>query len=493
MKRVLLLCVVFCCCCLTLSAQKKIYHPFSGSFALSLEGVGTVSNLTDYSQIVPDYGGRAMLEYFLPLYSKSIFGFRGGIDAGYLHGKKPALSSAPYEFRTNITSFDGGLIYGLSINETIFPYVFAGVSYLRFDPRDASGNALPNNKLGVYSKTELDYTAELGFRFLLTDNLSINVGGAAHVSPRDYLDDLKYGSGNDIYLSGFVGFSFTFFNSKDSDGDGVPDDKDLCPDTPAGIRVDIHGCPIDSDHDGVPDYLDECPGTPEGVKVNKKGCPLDSDGDGVPDYLDLCPGTPQGVAVDENGCPKDSDGDGVPDYLDKCPNTPKGAPVDQFGCPLDSDGDGVPDYLDKCPNTPKGVQVDSCGCPLQLPQIIKEVPVIKEVTKEVVLNAGASFQAGRSVLLPAAYPDLDKLVQFMKDNPRSKWVIEGHTDNTGAPASNKKLSLARAQAVLKYFTSKGVGKDRFTVRGMGSDYPVASNATEEGRLKNRRVVIVRAN
>jgi outer membrane protein OmpA-like peptidoglycan-associated protein len=298
-----------------------------------------------------------------------------------------------------------------------------------------------------------------------------------------------------MYLSGFLGFSFTFFNSKDSDGDGVPDDKDLCPDTPSGIRVDLNGCPLDSDHDGVPDYLDECPGTPEGVKVNKKGCPLDSDGDGVPDYLDLCPGTPAGVAVDENGCPKDSDGDGVPDYLDKCPNTPKGAPIDQYGCPLDSDGDGVPDYLDKCPNTPKGVQVDSVGCPLQLPQVIKEVPVIKEVAieKQVVLSAGALFQMGKANLLPAAFPDLDKLVASMKETPKSKWIIEGHTDNIGAPANNKKLSLARAQAVLKYFTSKGLNKDRFTVRGLGADFPVTTNATEEGRLKNRRVVIIRVN
>jgi OOP family OmpA-OmpF porin len=89
---------------------------------------------------------------------------------------------------------------------------------------------------------------------------------------------------------------------------------------------------------------------------------LDSDGDGVPDHLDKCPNTPKGVKVDRVGCPLDSDGDGVPDYLDKCPDTPKGVKVDKVGCPLDSDGDGVPDYLDKCPNTPKGVHVDVTGC-----------------------------------------------------------------------------------------------------------------------------------
>lgn len=61
---------------------------------------------------------------------------------------------------------------------------------------------------------------------------------------------------------------------------------------------------------------------------------MDSDGDGVPDDRDRCPNTPAGVAVDENGCPLDSDGDGVPDYRDKCPDTPAGAIVDRDGCEI---------------------------------------------------------------------------------------------------------------------------------------------------------------
>jgi len=89
---------------------------------------------------------------------------------------------------------------------------------------------------------------------------------------------------------------------------------------------------------------------------------LDSDGDGVYDPADQCPNTPKGVPVDSRGCPFDSDGDGVYDYLDQCPNTPKGVKVDAKGCPLDTDGDGVYDYLDKCPGTPRGAKVDTRGC-----------------------------------------------------------------------------------------------------------------------------------
>lgn len=91
----------------------------------------------------------------------------------------------------------------------------------------------------------------------------------------------------------------------DSDGDGVPDDRDQCPNTPAGVAVDAVGCPLDTDGDGVPDYMDQCPGTPAGVEVNAQGCPLDSDGDGVPDYQDQCPDTPAGAEVNSLGCVED--------------------------------------------------------------------------------------------------------------------------------------------------------------------------------------------
>lgn len=91
---------------------------------------------------------------------------------------------------------------------------------------------------------------------------------------------------------------------------------------------------------------------------------VDSDGDGVVDRLDKCPDTPKGCTVDKDGCPMDSDKDGVCDGLDKCPDTPAGCAVDKNGCPLDSDKDGVIDCRDKCPNTPEGAKVDENGCPV---------------------------------------------------------------------------------------------------------------------------------
>ena len=61
----------------------------------------------------------------------------------------------------------------------------------------------------------------------------------------------------------------------DADGDGVPDPRDRCPNTPAGVQVDADGCPLDSDGDGVPDYLDDCPDTLAGAAVDAKGCHIE--------------------------------------------------------------------------------------------------------------------------------------------------------------------------------------------------------------------------
>ena len=260
--------------------------------------------------------------------------------------------------------------------------------------------------------------------------------------------------------------------TRDTDGDGVPDYKDECPDTPKGVAVDDKGCPIDSDGDGVPDYKDECPNTPRGVIVDEKGCPLDSDMDGVPDYRDECPDTPKGVKVDDKGCPLDSDGDGVPDYKDMCPNTPPGVEVDERGCPLDSDHDGVPDYRDQCPDTPRGAKVDERGC-----WIISET----------------LFSFNKSNVNPKYNHLLDEIVVVLEKNRSLKIEIQGHTDNIGSNTYNAKLSERRAMAVKDYLSKKGISPKRLFPVGYGPLRPLATNKTDAGRALNRRVELVPIN
>jgi len=90
----------------------------------------------------------------------------------------------------------------------------------------------------------------------------------------------------------------------DTDGDGVVDANDRCPNTPSGWEVGVDGCPLDNDKDRVPNSIDECPNTPSGMQVGANGCPLDEDKDGVTDAKDKCPGTALNVIVDAQGCAK---------------------------------------------------------------------------------------------------------------------------------------------------------------------------------------------
>ena len=225
--------------------------------------------------------------------------------------------------------------------------------------------------------------------------------------------------------------------------------------------------PKDSDNDGIIDDRDKCPTVPGVAKY--EGCPVpDTDKDGINDDNDKCP-TVAGLAKYE-GCPvPDTDKDGINDEDDKCVTQPGVARYQ--GCPVpDSDGDGVNDEEDKCPRV--AGPVDNFGC-----------PVIGIKSYEIV------FKTGSAVLLAKGKPILDTVVAYLKRNPDVDVTIDGHTDNTGTDKVNIPLSQRRAEACKKYLVSKGINGDRLTTAGFGSTQPVADNKTAEGRQKNRRIEI----
>ncbi|HEY6194594.1 MAG TPA: OmpA family protein [Candidatus Eisenbacteria bacterium] len=271
---------------------------------------------------------------------------------------------------------------------------------------------------------------------------------------------------------------------KDTDGDGVPDNKDKCPGTPKGATVNLTGCPMDSDGDGVWDGLDQCPNTPKGATVDAKGCPTDSDGDGVWDGIDQCSDTPKGATVDTKGCPMDSDGDGVLDGLDQCANTPKGATVDTKGCPMDTDGDGVPDGLDKCPDTAAGLKVDASGCPIEVKE--KETELLDT---GMIRLQNVNFDTGKAILLPESYAALDEVGAILLKWPQLLIEIGGHTDSRGTAIKNQVLSENRAQAVKDYLVDKfpALVAGQLSVKGYGFSRPIARNTTALNMAKNRRV------
>ena len=335
-------------------------------------------------------------------------------------------------------------------------------SDMNYTEKDASfrAGAEYTRKLG-----ELLLAARAGYKTDTVKELGALSGLTAGMGIKwsDYQLDYAWNSFTDLGITHRLSLGIKF-GYPDSDDDGVADRSDKCPGTSKGTAVDAAGCPLDTDADGVTNHLDKCPDTPKGVAVDAAGCPLDTDADGVADYLDKCPDTPKGVAVDAAGCPPDSDGDGVADHQDKCPGTPKGTVVDELGCPLladadsdidsyafaDADADGVPD-----PVTIMEFEYDS-----------------------------AAFRSGFAVRLHA-------IEVYMAANPGALIELQGYTDDHGADDYNFSLSERRAGAVLKYFVKViGIDAGRLSARGMGKANPAASNRTEEGRQRNRRVVVV---
>lgn len=393
-----------------------------------------------------------------------------------------------------------------------------------------------------------------GLYFYVKDNAYINWQSAYRYSLSDNRNNLHHG----------IGFTYLFGNPKamgdktidmgepmdelDSDGDGLADDVDLCPQM-AGL-ASLKGCP-DRDEDGIPDYRDDCPSI-AGIAIFK-GCP-DSDEDGIPDSDDECPNKP-GVAenngcpkgdssiIDDmggknmdkdtdgdgivdskdncpnesgtaanNGCPdasassKDTDGDGIPDAQDKCPNIIGSA--SNMGCPqtaiADRDGDGVPDAQDKCPNSAgpsayggcpdsdnDGIDDSRDKCPNSPGTVATNgCPEISENDRSVLELAmrAVAFDTGKATLRTESFSVLDQISSILRKYPDYNLSIAGHTDNVGSAVNNQLLSERRAKACYEYLRDQGnISSARMNHTGYGESRPISSNDNIEGRKFNRRV------
>ncbi|MCK9275144.1 MAG: OmpA family protein [Syntrophales bacterium] len=103
------------------------------------------------------------------------------------------------------------------------------------------------------------------------------------------------------------------------------------------------------------------------------------------------------------------------------------------------------------------------------------------------------FRVDKADLLPGAMLTIDQMARFLKNHPEYNASIEGHTDSTGTADYNQKLSELRAESVSEALQARGISRDRLTIRGLGENYPVATNETAAGRQLNRRVEIVLKN
>ncbi|MCL5246457.1 OmpA family protein [Cellulophaga sp. 20_2_10] len=336
---------------------------------------------------------------------------------------------------------DGAIKYAFLKNTTIDPFVEIGGGYTWVDE---IGSGTVNGGVGVniWFSENIGLTLQTGYKHGFED----------------------YSVKHFQHLAGLA----IKFGGADTDGDGVYDKDDACPEV-AGLEA-FNGCP-DADGDGIEDSKDACPNEAGSKEMN--GCP-DADGDGIADKDDACPNEAGTAAL--NGCP-DADGDGVADKDDKCPS--EAGPAANNGCPwADKDKDGVLDKDDKCPEV--AGTVANNGCP----------EVTEEVQKQ--LNDYARtilFDTGKSSIKAESTAVMVDIITILKEYPNAKFTVEGHTDSVGSASLNQKLSESRALSVKEFLVEKGIGEFRLSAVGYGEDKPMATNKTRAGRKQNRRVEI----
>ncbi len=240
--------------------------------------------------------------------------------------------------------------------------------------------------------------------------------------------------------------------------------------------------------------------------------PLDSDGDGLLDAVDRCPeqAEDRDSFQDEDGCPDpDNDGDGVPDAADQCAAQPEDADnfQDEDGCPdFDDDGDAIDDRNDECPFEAEDFDgfedEDGCpeegsaepaaiGCPVGARRNEQGNCLAELGGQSIQLAHQIQFATDAAVLAPSSKETLDEVVDILDEHSELRVRIVGHTDSQGPAGVNQRLSLARARVVLRYLLERSRGRKALAPRleavGRGESQPVADNDSAVGRALNRRV------
>ncbi|HEU5075147.1 MAG TPA: OmpA family protein, partial [Polyangiaceae bacterium] len=301
-------------------------------------------------------------------------------------------------------------------------------------PGGASGESAAGNT----NNFSLEWMGMTRLAFGEEQRLHLNIAGGTRLSN-------GYGA-PDVRLLTSVGYSWEF-----------TDEKPTGPDKKLVIVPDAEDYDKDSDKDGYPDDVDQCP------TVKEDRLP--------PDASDGCP------------APPDRDKDGIFDADDRCPDDAedKDGIQDDDGCPeVDVDNDSIPDVEDACPLEPgpRSDVAEKNGCP----GLTKF-----EEDGSITLLEPIQFEYNSAIIKPVSLPILDEVVILMKARPEISIGVYGHSDNKGGRDYNVRLSRARAAACMAYLVKQGIDQKRLQSEGYGPDKPVADNATDEGRAKNRRV------
>lgn len=381
--------------------SQQVHQRWEVGGGLGLSGYLGDLNKSDFFSQEPKMSGGVLGRYHFnrnwALRGALTFGKLSGNDANFddrkVRGFKTSSSLTDlsaiveYDFLGKGRFKYDSTAFQVRFKRKLSPYLFtgAGVGFTNPKPDFVGTASTPANfrqgaivdQAANYSKSNFVIPFGVGVRYDLAEHWVLGIEAGFRLAFSDYLDGVSQAANpgrDDRYKLSTLSIAYRF-DKKDTDRDGIPDEKDACPKEPGSVKM--NGCP-DKDNDGIADKDDDCPDT-FGL-ASLKGCP-DADGDGIRDKDDACPneagplslqGCPDrdkdGIADKDDACPDaaglanlkgcpDRDKDGIADKDDTCPDA---AGLPQFGgCP-DTDGDGLPDKDDECPTVVGKIELKGC-------------------------------------------------------------------------------------------------------------------------------------
>jgi outer membrane protein OmpA-like peptidoglycan-associated protein len=470
-----------------------------GRWSVGFQGGGNMY-LNDWNTKNISAGGDAFVRYaFTRHFSLGLMGGWDELDVK----EAPTQFGEPISLSNSILKnkgFSGDLVawFHLNSGKPVAPYVYVGVGAMMYK-RTVNDVAWTEDK--DYTTIHVPFGVGLEFALSKSIALSAEVGGRAMDKATDnFRAGFENFLGTDWYPTARVGFNMYLGDSDDDDTD-----RDLLTN---GYEKSIGTDPnkADTDDDMLNDYE-------EIAKYGTNPKVADSDGDGLKDGEET-------ITFHTSPLKADTDGDGLKDGEEVQTHRTDPLKTDTDGDGLsdgdevtkhktgplkaDTDGDGLNDYDEVTKHRTDPLKADTDGGTVNDGQeIAKKMnpldptddvpkPAIQriEVGKSIVLE-GITFRTGKSTIEPTSETTLMEAFDALKANSNLEVEIRGYTDNVGKLASNKKLSLRRAEAVRSWLVMKGINSLRIGVAGFGVENPIADNNTPEGRQKNRRIEFFR--
>lgn len=415
-------------------SQERNIDSFNNKILLGGD-LGLTFTYSDYKNPGVGLMFRGVAEYYLYEKESQKIGLRGFAGYGLSTGSDDRYD--PDAFNTKIYTLALGGIYSMQLSNSVSPYLFFGVKFFRFNPKDRDGSSLPRNASNEYEQNFISLSFELGLRYRIS-NYFYGYGSIVPlVTANDNIDDRASGKSNDLVVSLNLGLLYALDLS--SDEVSTKSEK-----LPAGIKESKIEITEEPD-------------------INISESPKTED-----ESIDLEKITADEVEFKEESIDSEEEKSEEDIFSDDQMSTTE----EVLSNEMESD---------------ESVEIsETAESNLELKTA--ESNIIEELSQKLELGR-VNFKFGETEIGRMEYVELDRLYRIIAEDNSSRWKITGYTDNIEPVQVHQSLGIQRAYFVLRYFMEKGLDRNRFEVVVGGEERPIADNSTEDGRAKNRRVEI----